>query len=190
MPSPKTPRVLITGGSGFVGATIVQLLHRVHPGWIITVLDIKPRAAGKWGPEIPNADENIDFIEASVTDFEAVKRAIEQARPTVFVHTAGLVPGGLDRYSQKNREGVFRVNVEGTRNVLAAAKELGVKCFVYTGSCTSITDDLDHEYPNFNESVPFPDKSLVYGESKVLQPKRLFLLCMFLMSNVLVLGCC
>jgi sterol-4alpha-carboxylate 3-dehydrogenase (decarboxylating) len=59
------------------------------------------------------------------------------------------------------------VNVEGTRNMLAAARESGVEAFVYTSSCCCVTDNMSIQYPNIDESWPLSHQSLVYGESKV-----------------------
>lgn len=51
--------------------------------------------------------------------------------------------------------------------MLEAAKDNNIPNFLFTSSCTVHTDDLDHEYPNFTEDLPYPESSLMYGESKV-----------------------
>jgi sterol-4alpha-carboxylate 3-dehydrogenase (decarboxylating) len=51
--------------------------------------------------------------------------------------------------------------------MLEAAKDNNTPNFLFTSSCTVLTDDLDHDYPNFTEDLPFPKTSLMYGESKV-----------------------
>lgn len=157
----SAPRVLVTGGSGFVGATVLLLLVERHDDWTLIVADVKP-------PKEEFATENgIEFIKTDIKDAEECMRAVKHSRPNLIIHTAGRVPGGLTRYGKTGREDVFAINVGGTKNMLAAAKTCDVPNFLYTGSCTSITDDLDHEYPNFTEEVPFPKDSLIYGESKV-----------------------
>ena len=72
-----------------------------------------------------------------------------------------------ERYGRKDRDKVFRVNVAGTRNMLVAAKDNGVEAFVWTGSCTAVTDDMKYQYPNVDERWPTSNHSLIYGESKV-----------------------
>ena len=160
----SAPRVLITGGAGFVGLTIVQQLVERHSDWKLIVVDINPlddEYAFKNG---------IDFVKIDLKDEYQCMQAVRDAQPTLVIHTAGRVPGGLTRYGRRGRDAVWDINVEGTRNMLKASKENGAQAFIYTGSCTSVTDDLDHEYPNFDETVPFPKKLLVYGETKVKDP--------------------
>lgn len=62
---------------------------------------------------------------------------------------------------------MFNVNVNGTRNMLAAAKAAGTRAFVWTGSFTAVTDDMRHQYANIDERWPTSSHSLIYGESKV-----------------------
>lgn len=62
---------------------------------------------------------------------------------------------------------VFLVNVEGTRNIISSAKRHGVRALVWTGSITTVTDDMRYQYTNIDESWPTAaGKSLVYRESK------------------------
>lgn len=159
------PRVLVTGGSGFVGSTILHLIVDRHNDWTLIVADLYP-------PEKEFASENsIEFVQTDVTDEQQCLRAVKLAQPTLIIHAAGRVPGGLVRYGKKGREEVFAVNVGGTKNMITAAQMCGVSNFLFTGSQTCITDDVDHEYPNFTEEVPFPEQSLNYGASKVGQFK-------------------
>jgi sterol-4alpha-carboxylate 3-dehydrogenase (decarboxylating) len=94
--------------------------------------------------------------------------------------------GGPARYAKRDLGAVMKINVEGTKNVVEAAKRAGVRIFVYTSSCMliflpvgantrlivhvegcAITDDMYHEYPNMDESLPLGHASLIYGYSKV-----------------------
>ena len=152
------PRILITGGAGFVGSTIALELLAAHPTWHIVVLDVNERSFN---------DERIKCIRGDVRQKPDCMHAVRHAHPTLIVHAAGVVPGGLKRYGHRGRDQVLELNVGGTVNMLDAAKECGVKYFLFTGSCTSITDDLEHDYHNFREELPFPQKALIYGESKV-----------------------
>ncbi|KAI9658810.1 MAG: erg26, C-3 sterol dehydrogenase [Alyxoria varia] len=158
----STTKILLTGGSGFLGSSIVEFLVRAHPQWHVTIADLQPRHA--WS--VPS--NNIAFISTDVTDASSCSHAIEQSQPDLIIHTAGFVPRGLDRYSLHGREKIFTLNVGGTQNMLDAAREHGVTRFIFTGSYTSLTDDVAHDYPNMNESLPFPDpgQTLKYGASK------------------------
>ena len=164
----SAPRILLTGGSGFVGAAILHQCIERHNDWLLFVADVDP-------PEAQFASaHSVQYIKTDVRDRQQCLQSIETTRPTVIIHAAGKVPGGLTRYSRKGKDELFALNVGGTQNMLDAAKRWGVTNFIFTGSCTSITDDLDHDYPNFTEDVPFPAKALIYGESKVRGVKARF----------------
>ena len=152
-----TISVLITGGIGFLGVFIVDAVRRQHPEWKVTVLDLLM-------PKIPK--ENVAYECADVTHLASVAAVIDRIKPVVIIHTAGLVPELAGRYSRKQRDKVFDINVSGTRNMLAAARTAGVEAFVWTGSCCAVTDDMRYQYPNIDERWPTSNKSLIYGESK------------------------
>ena len=155
------PRILLTGGSGFVGQAILRQFLQRHRDWPLTVADLEP-------PQRAFAEENgIRYLRLDVKDVQQCLDVVKAADPVLIIHAAGRVPGGLTRYGRKGIESLFLLNVGGTENMLKAAKTCNVPNFIFTGSCTSITDDFDHEYPNFNEEVPYPLRSTMYGESKV-----------------------
>jgi sterol-4alpha-carboxylate 3-dehydrogenase (decarboxylating) len=154
--------VLVTGGTGFLGSHIVTALLEQHPDVKLSVLDItKPT---DWKPP----RRAVEFYQADITRPDEVQTAISDANPTILIHSAGIVPAGSDRYSNRLREPVYSVNVEGTKNVLSAAKAAKVKAFIYTGSITIITDDNANDYRNFDESTPIGNAFLIYGASKAL----------------------
>jgi sterol-4alpha-carboxylate 3-dehydrogenase (decarboxylating) len=155
--------VVVTGGTGFVGGWIVKQLAEQHPEFRLTIIDIERRKT--WTP--PRDD--IGFIQADVTQEDQVRIALERAQPSVVIHAAGVVPTGNDRYTptQRVRNNCYNINVNGTRHVLEAAKAVGAKHFILTSSVTIVSDDVDHNYPNMDESVPTGQASLVYGYLKV-----------------------
>ncbi|KAF2098622.1 C-3 sterol dehydrogenase/C-4 decarboxylase-like protein [Rhizodiscina lignyota] len=154
--------ILVTGGTGFVGGHILNSLIELHPEYKITVFDLP--ASGTWVPP----REDIAYVQGDIREIKDVTRAVREARPTAVIHVAGIVPTGNDRYSQRKylKEWVFKVNVEGTKNMLEAARNGGVRAFVFTASITMVTDDNGHDYPNFDETI-VPTPSLIYGQSKV-----------------------
>ena len=155
------PKVLVTGGTGFVGSTIVNLLHQRHPEYDIHITDIKGPA-----PIWPLRG-NFPFYQAAISDSDAVFKVVGQVEPDVVIHAAGIVPARNARYGQEARDLAFRVNVDGTKNILKAAEVHAVKAFIYTSSECVVIDDMDHDYPNVDETEPLGNATLIYGQSKV-----------------------
>ena len=149
--------VLITGGVGFLGSAIVDAVQEAHPEWVVTVLDLN----------LPHSPKpNVTYRSGDTTDAISVTAIVHDVKPEVIIHSAGLVPELAFRYGREERDRVFNVNVNGTRNVLAAAKSSGVKALVWTGSCCAVTDDFRRQYVNIDERWPTSSRSLIYGESK------------------------
>jgi sterol-4alpha-carboxylate 3-dehydrogenase (decarboxylating) len=163
--------LVLTGGSGFVGGHIVHALRSSFPNLRITVLDLSATSASHG--DLGTTDDLLSFQSADVVSASSVESAFKalSVPPTIVVHTAGIVPTGNERYlpSDRTKAEVWKVNVGGTENVLKAAKDSGVKAFVYTGSCTVITDDNFHDYPNMNEKMSTIGEAMIYGKSKVSQ---------------------
>ncbi|KAM0721626.1 hypothetical protein Q7P37_002551 [Cladosporium fusiforme] len=154
-------RVLITGGGGFLGRAMVQELKNRHPLWKIDALDIK-------APDGDTQQALDKFIQADIRSKDSVDAAFSNYHPDLVVHTAGIVPSRLNRYSTKEEDWqrVKAVNYDGTINVLRATMASGCERFVYTSSVTAIIDDLDHDYLNMNEATPTGLATLHYGKSK------------------------
>jgi sterol-4alpha-carboxylate 3-dehydrogenase (decarboxylating) len=153
--------VVVTGGAGFVGRAIARALRERHPGCLITMVDLQRPSSAAY------ADANMAFAQADVTCPQSILDALIQSRPEVIIHTAGIVPPLGERHARRMEKEVFRVNVEGTRNTLHAAKAAGCAAFVYTSSCCAIIDDLSKDYANIDERWRASPTSSIYGESKV-----------------------
>lgn len=125
-------KVLITGGTGFLGTAVVQsFLSLPNPSlYAITALDVNPPSLGT------QSFSQVRYVRCNILQTEELKAVFEEARPDVVVHTVGVYPLGVDRYasygkrSRKLWDTVFRINVEGTKNVVDISKEIGVKALV------------------------------------------------------------
>lgn len=116
--------VLITGGVGFLGSAIVDAVQEQHPEWKTTVLDLT-------SPDAPKP--NVIYKRGDITDAASLNTIVDSISPDIIIHSAGLVPELAFRYRREQRGRVFNINVDGTRNILAAAKSSGVKALVWTG---------------------------------------------------------
>jgi GDP-4-dehydro-6-deoxy-D-mannose reductase len=99
-------KVLVTGVSGFVGQHLARRLHARGD-----------EVVGSYWPE-PVEVPGVELHPADVCDRGAVERIVRRVRPEAVVHLAGLSHVG----ESWDRPGCyFRVNVEGTENVVRAA---------------------------------------------------------------------
>ena len=131
--------VVVTGGQGFVGEAIVTALIEQEPSWNIAVLDLQEAFNSTASPQVR-------YLKVDITSIAEVQEAFQEFKPTVVIHTAGIIPPLAQRYTRTCEHVVKNINVNGTHNVLKAATDLGVAAFVYTSSCSAVTDDLSGYY--------------------------------------------
>lgn len=135
---------LVTGGAGFIGSHICTAL--VERGARVRVLD--NLLTGKRA-NLAHLADKIEFIEASITDEEATRRACEGV--SIVFHQAAIpsVPRSV-REPRLNHE----ANVNGTFNVLMAARDAGVKRVVYAASSSAYGET--EELPKRETMLPAP----------------------------------
>lgn len=139
LPPKLDRRYVVCGGSGLVGGDIVlNLLSRGQSPSSIRILDFsKPSRSDMIHGEVAT----VDYVKTDVTDPASVEAAFAKPWPsdvsrlplTVFHTVATIRPG---ERSLLLWERTSRVNIDGTRNVLAAAKAAGADIFVATSSAS------------------------------------------------------
>ncbi len=116
-------RVLVTGGTGFIGSNLaIALRSEGHDVRILRRPDSDLRAIG---------DADVEHCIGDVRDPDSIARAMKGC-DTVF-HTAAIVS-----YWRKDRARMYDVNIGGTRNVVQACLEAGVEKLVHTSSVAAI----------------------------------------------------
>lgn len=139
-------RVLVTGGAGFIGSNIIDKLIK-QDNEIVCVDNL---ATGK----IENISEylklnNFEFVEGDIRDFETCKKAVKNIDVILHQAALGSVPRSINDPKTTND-----VNIGGFINMLVAAKEQGVKRFVYAASSSTYGDNKD--LPKIEDNIGKP----------------------------------
>jgi GDP-4-dehydro-6-deoxy-D-mannose reductase len=130
---------LVTGATGFAGSHLVdELLTRVRhvTAW-----------AHRGGADVPRAsDPGVQWRSVDLLDRDAVRIALDDARPSAIYHLAGVAHVGE---SWGAPERALRVNALGTHHVLEGVREAGLACpvlvtgsaLVYRPSISRLTEE-------------------------------------------------
>ena len=148
-------RVLVTGGSGFGGRSLIPVLREA--GYEVLALARSQEAA-----------RTLEALGASVVAGDITEPAsLEEACNGVaaVVHLAAHVR------DWGSREEFARVNIQGTKNVLRAARAAGVRKFVHVSSEAVLLDGSP--LVNADESRPLPERPIgLYAWSKAMAEKE------------------
>src|SRR6266511_1500482 len=150
-------RVLVTGGTGFVGGLLLARL--VAEGRQVRALIRRPADR----EQLP--DPQVELALGDIRDEEALVRAADGC--AVVYHLAGI-----NQLCLPDPTPLYRVNVDGTRNMLAAARRAGVRRVVYTSSAAVFDGDGSRF---LDETAPWPEPATLtshYARSK-LQAEKL-----------------
>jgi uncharacterized protein YbjT (DUF2867 family) len=149
-------KVLVTGGTGFVGPRIVHALRT--EGTEVRALVRRPAAGA------PLAGLAVELVTGDVTDPASLRTAV--AGCTHVVHLVAILKGRPQDFE--------RVMTQGTRNVLAAAKDAGVERFVLMSALgtTATTKDL---VPYFGAKWAMEQETIASGlEHVIFRPSFVF----------------
>lgn len=145
-------KAFITGGAGFIGSNIAK--YFLSRGWEVVLFD---NLSTGYRENIPD-DSRVTFVEGDVLDAAAVTEALRGA--DAVLHLAASV-GNLRSLSNPQKDS--QINVQGTLNVLAAAREEGIGKLVYSSSAGIFGElkklPIDEEHPLAPDSF--------YGVSKL-----------------------
>ena len=145
-------RILVTGGAGFIGSHIAEAL--AHDNYSVTILDDLS------GGFADNIVAGVDFIEGSITDANLVQQLFEQRKFDYVYHLAAYAAEGLSHFIKQFN---YTNNLLGSINLINAAINHDVKCFVFTSSIAVYGTSPD--LPMTEETAPHPEDS--YGIAKL-----------------------
>lgn len=132
--SPKTQtiiqsksKILVTGGTGFLGAYILKEL--INQGFAVKAIK---RQSSTLPFFIDAAILNkVEWVDGDILDVVSLSDAMEGV--DAVIHAAAIVS-----FNKQERKSMYYVNIEGTKNVVNAALDAGVKRFVYISSVAAI----------------------------------------------------
>ena len=125
-------RYLVTGGAGFIGSNIVdELVRREH-----TVVVLDNLSTGKES-NLASVRKKIELNTGSITDLAAVQAACHGADYVIHLAARTSVPRSVEDPLDTNH-----ANIDGTLNVLVAARDAKVRRFVYAASSAAYGETL------------------------------------------------
>ena len=146
-------RVLVTGGSGFIGSHVVDRL-RAH-GHEPVIYDLRP---SPWHDAAGGADP-VETVLGSITDREALERALHSC--DAVAHLAAVADVNDVHAEPEDAE---RVNARGTVAVLEACRRAGVKRVLYASTIWVYSDT---ESDVVDEETLLPPPSHLYTSTKL-----------------------
>ncbi len=146
-------KALVTGATGFIGSNVVREL--LAGGAAVRAL-ARPKSDRRAIEGL-----SIDVADGDLLDKASLAKAMAGC-DTVF-HV-----GALYAFWPPNHKLIYRTNVEGTRNVLEAARERGVQQVVHTSSCSTVGIRKDKRPADETTPIGKDDRITGYKDSKYL----------------------
>lgn len=136
-------KIVITGGAGFIGSNIAEELTKDNANEVIVVDDL---STGKM-ENIKDLD--INFVEGSIMDLELLQETFKEVDYVFHQAAIPSVPRSI-----KDPIATNNANINGTLNVLVAARDCSVKKVIYASS-SSVYGDTP-ELPKREDMTPNP----------------------------------
>ncbi|MBQ7794639.1 MAG: SDR family oxidoreductase [Clostridia bacterium] len=130
---PENSTFLVTGGAGFIGTNLCETI--LNMGYKVRCLDDLSTGSRKNVDELI-AHPNYEFVEGDIKDYDTCVKACEGIDYVLHQAAWGSVPRSIEMplFYCKN-------NIDGTLNMLEAARQSGVKKFVYASSSSVYGDE-------------------------------------------------
>lgn len=145
-------KALITGGTGFLGANLAEGLLRA--GWQVRILRRTTSSLDAV------RDLKVEHALGDVTDVESLLAAMRGV-DVVFNVAA------ISEYWRSRPAAIYRINVDGARNVFAAAEQAGVSKVVHTSSAAAV-GIVKNRLATEADPFSLPPDRFAYGHSKWL----------------------
>ena len=139
----KNKKILVTGGTGYLGSRLVKALEL--EGTDVFVLDL-------------NVKNKKQYYSVDITDAAEITKVISKIKPQIIFHLAA----SLDRSRDFAGSKAVKINYEGTLNLLISLKDILYENFIFT----STSEVYGNNKAPFNETQ-IPDPVSPYSLSKV-----------------------
>lgn len=145
-------RFVVTGGAGFIGShTVDELVRRGHS---VVIFDDLSTGSQE---NLEEVNDKITFVKATVANLDELRKAMRDADCVLHLAAVVSVPRSVKDPVETNQ-----INVDGTLNVLVAARDAKVKRLVFAGSSAAYGDA-----PGLPKTERMqPDPLSPYGVSK------------------------
>src|SRR5438552_10905471 len=152
MAATDRPAALVTGAAGFIGPHLTRALAADGRVRVVALDDL----SGGFRDNLP---PDVAFVEGSVTDAALVARVFQEHRIRHVFHLAAYAAEGLSHFIRRFN---YTNNVIGSMNLINAAINGNVKCFVFT---SSIAVYGAGQSPMTEDMTPVPEDP--YGIAKL-----------------------
>ena len=150
--------ILVTGGAGFIGSHVAEEL--IRRGHAVTVLDDLS------GDFVDNVVEGARFVEGSINDVALIDSLFAHEQFEYVYHLAAYAAEGLSHFIKRFN---YNNNLIGSVNLINAAINHDVKCFVFTSSIAVY--GASPQLPMTEETPPHPEDP--YGIAKLAVEQEL-----------------
>jgi UDP-glucose 4-epimerase len=151
------PVSLVTGGAGFIGSHVAETL--IQEGHTVVVFDDLS------GGYVENIPRGARFVQGSIVDHQLVDQVFSTHSFDYVYHLAAYAAEGLSHFIKRFN---YQNNLVGSVNLINAAVNHAVKCFVFTSSI-AVYGDLPS--PMREDMTPAPEDS--YGIAKLAVEQEL-----------------
>lgn len=124
-------KILITGGTGFLGAYIIR--HLIEKGYAVRAI----RRSSQLPAYIPKEIfDKVEWVEGDVLDIVSLEDAMEGV--DTVIHAAAIVS-----FARREQKQMYKVNVDGTANVVNMALEKNIQRFIHISSIAALGRKAD-----------------------------------------------
>lgn len=147
-------KVLVTGGTGFLGAYIIKAL--VEKGYTVRAIRRSAQLPAYISPEIFS---KVEWVAGDVLDVISLEEAMEGM--DIVIHSAAVVS-----FVNKGRKKMYQVNVDGTANIVNTALEKNVKRLVHISSVAALGRTMGGGHVNEEKKWEESKANTHYAKSK------------------------